>query len=359
MGTQGRRNDAPLIDAMVRRPGSFNFFQAVQLLEARANAQRGAVPVGGDGPPAREVVRFRSSPSLSFAAGEIEELELEGDAGRALMTVNFIGLIGAAGVLPQHYTEHLLRREQAKDRTLTDFLDIFHHRAVSLFYGAWKKYAFPQSGRSSSEAADDPVVRSLYSLVGLGTPGLRGGQGVHDLAWIFYGGHFARRTRTASGLEAIVSDACGFSVRVEQFVGRWIELPANARTQLTASPTPAQRPNSGLGTGMLLGTQVWDLSSKINLIAGPLTADEYRRFMPGTSGFARLCALIRGYVGQNIDFDLHLILEDDQAPPTQLLTRSEHAHGLGFDTWLRTNLDAALPGAAVVHATPPRVAAPS
>ncbi len=49
----------------------------------------------------------------------------------------------AAGVLPHHYTELVIRRLQLRDTSLRDFLDVFHHRALSFFYRAWKKYRPP------------------------------------------------------------------------------------------------------------------------------------------------------------------------------------------------------------------------
>src|SRR6185436_577784 len=97
--------------------------------------------VGHLGKPGDEAVRFGCNPSLAFPPGDIEELEKRAD-GPWRMTVNFMGLVGHMGVLPHHYSRTVLGRERARDHALLDFLDVFHHRLISLFYRAWERYRF-------------------------------------------------------------------------------------------------------------------------------------------------------------------------------------------------------------------------
>ena len=125
---------------------SFEFFQAVALLQRMLSDRR---PVGHFFSPEDEAVRFHVNPRLAFPASEIQQLELhEGEP--ADMMVNFMGLTGPQGVLPYPYSELILERLRAKDRSLAAFLDIFNHRAISLFYRAWQRSRFQVNLRRRS-----------------------------------------------------------------------------------------------------------------------------------------------------------------------------------------------------------------
>ena len=59
--------------------------------------------------------------------------------------MNFMGTTGPQGPLPHFYTTLILSRLRSGDKTLRDFLDLFHHRMLSFFYQAWEKYRFAVS----------------------------------------------------------------------------------------------------------------------------------------------------------------------------------------------------------------------
>ncbi|MGC2662230.1 MAG: type VI secretion system baseplate subunit TssG, partial [Bryobacteraceae bacterium] len=125
-------------DRLFAEPYSFEFMQAVRLLRQFHPEREG---VGLFRMPSHEVVRFGVNPSLSFPASQIQELESREDAP-PLFRVNFMGTVGPLGILPVYYTELVAARVFYRDRTLRDFLDLFHHRIISLFYLAWQKYRF-------------------------------------------------------------------------------------------------------------------------------------------------------------------------------------------------------------------------
>ena len=160
-----------------QEPYSVHFFQAVRLL-GRLYPDR--TPVGLFVSPANEVVRFSSVPSLSFPASEIQDFAISSD-GQPALSVNFMGLSAAVGVLPSVYTEFLLERSREKDRGPGDFFDIFNHRLISLFYRGWQKnhfyIAFERTG-----AGDDLITEKLMDLIGLGIESLTHRMDIEDEA---------------------------------------------------------------------------------------------------------------------------------------------------------------------------------
>ena len=125
------------------------------------------------------------------------------------------------GVLPYTYSELILERSRAKDHTLAEFLDIFNHRAVSLFYRAWQKPRFPVTYSSGTH---DHFTHYLLDLIGLGTEGLRDRQEIEDEALLHYTALLGMQARSATALEQIIQDYFEVPVEVQQFTGGWYGL---------------------------------------------------------------------------------------------------------------------------------------
>ncbi|MHC5544113.1 type VI secretion system baseplate subunit TssG, partial [Singulisphaera rosea] len=255
MATPSRRTDPPLEQELAEEPYRFDFFQAVRLLE-RLRPDRALV--GHKGPASREVARFRSLLSLNFPASAINQLESSPHPqSPPEMVVNFFGLMGPSGVLPQVYTELLIERKRQGDSTLAAFLDLFNHRLLSLFYRAWEKHhVFVAHGRG----ADEPFARSLFQLIGMGAPPLQNRHDFPDDALLPYAGFFAQRHRPAIVLEGLLRDYFGMPIEVHQFSGRWLELEPGDRSVMGSSGQHNQ-----LGVSLVIGSRVWDEQGTIRL----------------------------------------------------------------------------------------------
>jgi len=312
------------------KPWTVSFFQAVRLLR-RALPRRGAV--GEFVPPANESVRFQANPSLGFPASEIQSLDWPDRAERpAQMKVNFMGLCSPSGVMPTPYTELILDRAQKKDNGFRDFLDIFNHRLISLFYRAWEKYRFFVRYERREPDSLSPL---LMSFVGLGTKGLTGRQEVADESLMFYAGLLGQRPRSALALKQLLADYFGVPVEVEQFVGKWIRLDARNQTEFK----DAERVTERLGYGAVVGDEVWDTQSTVRVKLGPLSRERYLDFLPrsGSKGYALLNSILKFYCGTEIDFEVQLILDRDQTPGLELSGDTDSNLLLGWTTWIKNS----------------------
>jgi type VI secretion system protein ImpH len=331
MATPGRPSDSDLErtqlkELLAAEPFRFHFFQAVRLLESmtpqRESVER-FVPL------ANEAVRFSAHQTTTFPASEIQALTFREDKPPK-MTVNFMGLSGPLGLLTPYYTEYIIERTRRKDFALRDFLDIFNHRAISLFYQGWKKY---RSNITQDVAGVDELSPLLLALVGLGTPGLQGRQAVEDETFIHYAGLFAQHPRSAIALEQILSDYFGVAVAVEQFAGAWYKLDRVSQSSLDDSG----RSTGMLGFGVVLGDEVWDQQSVVRIRLGPLSLSEYLDFLPTGTAWEPLRSLVRFYFNDQLDFEVQLVLRRDETPRCELGSQGDDAPRLGWTTWAKTN----------------------
>jgi type VI secretion system protein ImpH len=349
MARTSRRKDVALSEQLSHEAWRFDFFQAVRLLERIDRQRTEGTPdtarqaVGYDSPPEQEVVRFRALPARSFPAGSVSDIRPAQPAkGREPkdglppeMRVAFMGLTGPAGVLPERYLDLLLQRIRDRDFALRDFLDVFNHRTISLFYRAWEKYRFPAT---YERARLDGVRRDLFSwclrsLVGTGTDHQQDRLGVDDEVLLYYGGHFSHQPRPAIVLERMIGDYFEIGARAQQFHGRWLRLDEEEQTRLPTREVPKGRHNR-LSVDALLGEHVWDVQSAFRLRLGPLTYDRFCRLLPNGSELNGVASLTRMFVGPELDFEIQLVLTAAEVPACRLARTGNHTPHLGWNTWL-------------------------
>jgi type VI secretion system protein ImpH len=308
-----------------REPFSFDFFQAVRLLE-RFYPER--TSVGRFAHPDTEVARFGVHPSLAFPASQIQALESP-EQKAVQMTVNFMGLTGPEGVLPNPYTTLIIERLRANDFATRDFLDIFNHRIISLFYRAWRKYRFDVA---CEEGERDLFTRHLLSLLGLGTDGLRDRQAVSDDTMVYYAGLLAQRPRSAQALQQILADYFEVPVAIEQFAGGWYRLDRETQCRFS----DANSESDELGFGAVVGDEVWNQQSKVRIVLGPLTLERYADFLPDGQSWEALGSWVRFFSNDEWDFEVKLILEREQVPACTLGAEGASGPQLGWVSWVKS-----------------------
>ena len=318
---------ALLLEKLAGDANSFEFFQAVTLLERLRSTMR---PVGHFSSPSDEVLHFRVNQRLGFPASEIQKLEMP-EQGPAEMMVNFMGLTGPSGVLPHPYSELILERANArpKDHGLAAFLDIFNHRAISLFYRAWQKARFPVTYGKSHR---DLFSQYLLDLVGLGTPGLRDRQHIEDEALLHYVSLVAMQSRSSTALQQLLEDYFEVPVEIEEFTGAWYAIDRDTQCQMTEEDTPSRQ----IGEGAVVGDAIWDRQGRARIRIGPLSLERYNDFLPKGSAYAALQSITRFFSNQSLDFEAQLVLDRAEAPPIQLDADSAHPARLGWVSWACT-----------------------
>jgi type VI secretion system protein ImpH len=310
---------------LFREPWSFDFFQSVRLL---GWLEPGRSTVGRYSHPQNEVVRFGANPILHFPASAIHSLTERPDACPA-MDINFMGLVGPLGALPNYVTELIAARIRAKDYTLLEFLNIFNHRLTSFFYQAWEKSHFTVAYERDRS---DPVTACLFSMVGFGTPGIRGRQPVADEAFIYYSGLFGLFPKPALSLESVLGDYFDIPVEVVPFIGTWRSL-AEPDLCVFGGDVPE---STVLGFGAVVGEEIWDQGSRVRLKLGPLSAARYGDFLPTGAAWPELRAMVRSFCGNDLEFEVQLILRREDVPAFELRPPAENALCLGWHTWLKS-----------------------
>ena len=332
MQTTSRKSRFSLIGRLFRKPFQFGFFQAVRLLR-RASSFNG----NNESEQNHNLVRFKSRLSLESPSAEIHDLSgpvlesnKKGPRKPLSMVVNFLGLTGSSGALPSSYTEFLIERKiKYRDHALRDFLDIFNHRFVDLFYKSWAKHRLYVDWEENQK---DGVVRNVLDLLGFGTDNLREklnveNVGVSDLSIAYYSGIMIGDTRTADGLSSIIQDQFGIKNEVLQFRGQWVKIPEAQCTSLGEH-------ENVLGEGSMLGVMYWDQQSSFRVRLGPLTKTEFESMLPNKKRFERLSSFISFYVGPTLDFDIQVVLARDDAPVCTLGGEKGSLSYLGWSSWL-------------------------
>lgn len=366
-----RRHAAGVIEALLEEPQRFGFFQAVRLLEkwlaAEAPNERGLARLN-----------FRNSLSLSFPASEIESIRvhprqrtpsdpdaapesapmlqqvchetarapgpLKASAVEQIdLTPAFMGLLGVNGTLPLFYTEMLAHRElYQKDHAARAFMDVFSHRALTLFYEAWRKHRLPMQFEADPRQRYLPLV---LAIAGFGQKGLRDrlasqAGGIRDESLAYHAGTLQQRTLSARQLQQMLQHHLGVQVRIEQFVGRWYTVPEAGRFHLGLMPqghAGRGMPNGVLGRSAMLGERVWQRDLRVRIELGPLDRRRYRHFLPCAPGATALRELLTLLGGISLEYEINLRLQKQDVQGATLdSSRPTSAVRLGWDTFLQT-----------------------
>jgi type VI secretion system protein ImpH len=305
-------------------PWEFDLFQAMRLLEA-AHPERARI--GEARRPLDEAVRFAQEPSLAFAPSAVAAFEPATATRPPRLVQRVLGLFGPNGALPIHLTDWARDRERNHgDSAFVRFLDVFHHRMLSLFYRAW---AQAQAAVSVDRPRQDFFGRRLAALCGLGAPSLRERDAVPDSVKLAHAGVFGRQVRNAECLQVVLADYFGVSVRIEEFVGHWLPIAPEQRSRLGV-----RGGFNRLGEDAVLGERTWHAQSRFRVVIGPLSFQDYERFLPRGRSARALHDLVKLYVGLEHSWEVKLVLKKEEVPLAWL----GNSVWVGWSSWLGARL---------------------
>jgi hypothetical protein len=125
--------------------------------------------------------------------------------------------------MPAAFTEMVIARNAVRDFATAEFLDIFHHRLLSLFYLGRKRHR-PSVGGDANTASVGSATRRLCGSTE---------QVPRDAGrWLRHAGLLAGAPRSTASLCTLLADRFQIAFRAEQFVGRWLALESDDLTLL-------------------------------------------------------------------------------------------------------------------------------
>jgi len=311
-----------------------SFVSLVTLLE---RLTPDAVRIGAEGPPGAEGIRFRHDPSLTFSPRDVVQIsaaELPKDPSDPLsprhrvyeVTTAFLGVTGAAAPLPSYLPEEVAQEDP--DHSLRrDFLDLFHHRLVSLLYRELARF---QLSAEQTTTLGDGWSRRLFALLGLDTYEKPLAVGIAPRDVLRLAPVLAAQSRTARGLEVAIETILGDrlergQVRVREFAGGWVPIDPPERTRLGVA-------KHQLGREVVLGRRAYDRAGSFEIQLGPVPRRVYQRLLPEGDLLPVLHEVVSLFARDPLGYRVMVELAAGEAPKLRLSSGGENR--LGRDSWL-------------------------
>jgi type VI secretion system protein ImpH len=307
---------------MEQAPYRYGFFQAVRRINC---CYKDMAMTGTSFRPGDDPVRFSQVPYTSFAPSTLNRVDFRGPNGVPVVSQRFLGLFGPNGPLPLHLTEYARDRLRHKqDSSFAGFADMFHHRAISLFYRAWSQ-AQPTVQRDRPD--QDRFAMYMGALSGLGMEAFQDADCMPLTSKLHFTGHLSSLPKHATGLASLLEGYFQVPAKVVEFISHWLRIPKRDRLKLGSNLSIGS-----LGVDAVLGEKVWQRQDKFQIRLGAMSLDEYESFLPSGKSFKALVAAVRNYLGLELLWETRLILKGSEKPVTCLGKQG----ALGWTSWLES-----------------------
>lgn len=266
----------------------YDWFAALLLCESSYLDKK---RIGDIAKPNEEYIRLGQKPTLIFPAQAIYGLNRQ--TNPPWLMQYFFGVFGSNGALPLHLTEYAIEQERYnKDIVFTRFVNIFHHRSLSLFYRGWRLAQptadfFPDDNLSFAKkieslvgvaelkkvyfGADDVDKKYVKSLKVLSN----GEENFEQRLSVFYKSYVFRLAKASKNVESL-------KLLLENFIHAPVEIKTNHIEYLSKQNNYCSllgKNESTLGNGMQLGSKVLSAQSSIIIVVGPIDLDDYNKLL--------------------------------------------------------------------------------
>lgn len=318
MASKTRNTALSLKEQLIQHPYLFEFSQAIRLIQA---LQADKTSLGQGCNPEKEAVRLKARVNFSMPPSDLFDVHPSApDAALEPleMQVNFLGLAGIQGPLPTPYTEKLLDQLKGKNRVFKDFLDIFNHRLLSLYFRIQQKFS---PALSMDLPHQTPQGKSLQAIAGTSQTL----ESFNTRPLLMHAATFWQKPHNPEGLRLFLQHMFQVPVQITPFQGAWIDLDPHAQTILGYA-----RQTSQLGKGAVLGKRVW--CQHQGVLVRFILEDIHllQKFLPTGVYFSKLRRMIASYGGPGFSFKIGLRLT--RRSPSWL--DKNRPMLLGWSSWL-------------------------
>jgi type VI secretion system protein ImpH len=291
------------------------------------------VPVGVDGPPRSESIRFRHDPSLAFPSSDVSrvrkvvvpsESPSQPDREFVEITTTFLGLSGSVSPLPATMAEEVAQEDEDR-RPRRDFLDVFHHRLLGLLYRGLARVSIHAEFNADGS---DLHSKRLLALAGVDAFAEQRTDALSDTDMLRLVPIVVPRRGTRHAIEASIHTIFGSllgdaRVRVEPLQGAEIPFDDAQRVRLAQT-------NSRLGVDTIIGHRIYNAAGRILVVIGPVSIEAQTALAPGGELAAKLSNVLEFAVGGGVLVDVELVLADDARRSLRL----DGTTRLGLDSFL-------------------------
>jgi type VI secretion system protein ImpH len=311
---------------VAENPVAWEFFALLRAVEQLGDAPR----IGTAIDPADEMIDLAHEPSDGFPRTTVAGFDR--DRRRPRVRSLHLGLTGPMGPLPSHQTEMVLFERGAKGakdaRPLGDFLDMISARMLQGFYRAWASgEPCPQADRPADDAFAGYLgatsgATSLRFVSGAERDG-HDADGFSDWRRLAYGGHLSG-LRSAAAVGDLLSHVLERPVGVGEAVGRWRDIPADARSRIGRRGA-----HHGLGTGATLGRRFFAVEWDVELRVRARSMEDLERLLPGGELHELLVEAVTAVLPAHIEWHARIEIDEPAIAPARI-----GGTRLGMTSWV-------------------------